>query len=175
MKSSLRLSGAVAGLLLLPAVLWADSPQPEIPFKLYRGYTIVVRGSIGSLDKLNFLIDTGAVPSVVDERVARKLKLVGKAERVTVFSQDVTVREVILPELQLGPVRAESLRVLVRALAFLEEGLGTRVDAMVGLDVLARSNFTIDFAAKKITFGTVDVSGLAIPFLAGLLICRRYA
>ena len=56
----------------------ADSPN-EVPFKLYRGYVIVVRGSIGGLKNLNFLVDTGAVPSVVDARIARKLHLRGQA------------------------------------------------------------------------------------------------
>ena len=45
----------------------------DVPFKLYRGYVIVIRGSIGGLTNLNFVVDTGAVPSVVDARIALKL------------------------------------------------------------------------------------------------------
>jgi hypothetical protein len=37
----------------------------EIPFKLAQGFGIVVQGGIGPLTNLNFLVDTGAVPSVL--------------------------------------------------------------------------------------------------------------
>jgi len=40
-------------------VFAADKPN-EVSLKLYRGYAIVVRGSVGNLKNLNFLIDTGA-------------------------------------------------------------------------------------------------------------------
>lgn len=35
----------------------------------------MTRGSIGPLNGLNLLIDTGTIPSVVDRSVARKLRL----------------------------------------------------------------------------------------------------
>lgn len=149
------------GSLRLAAVLLAGNlavadDQTQIPFKLYRGYTIVVQGSIGRLGKLNFLIDTGAVPSVVDERVARKLHLEGKTESLSVFSQNVQAQRVVLPEVRLGPVQAEALSVLVRDLAFIEEGIGVHVDAMVGLDVLGGKSFMIDYEAKELIFGGHD-------------------
>ena len=49
-----------------------DEPALHIPFALHRGFAIVVRGSIGTAKNLNFLIDTGVSPSVVDRRVARR-------------------------------------------------------------------------------------------------------
>jgi predicted aspartyl protease len=154
----------LASLLISQMLLAADGPV-EIPFKLYREYAIVVRGSIGGLDRLNFLIDTGAVPSVVDRRIAKKLKLSGSNQSISVFSQSVQAQEVVLPDLELGPIRAERLPVLVRDLAFIEEGMGVRVDAMIGLDVLARSSFSIDYQAKKIVFGAVDRSESDVAFL----------
>ena len=64
-------------LSLAPCVVFADDNPNEVPFKLCRGYAIVVRGSVGNLKNLNFLVDTGAVPSVLDERIAQKLHLTG--------------------------------------------------------------------------------------------------
>jgi hypothetical protein len=60
----------LASLLISQTLLAADG-LVEVPFKLYRGYVIVVKGSIAGLERLNFLIDTGAVPSVVDRRIAQ--------------------------------------------------------------------------------------------------------
>ena len=48
----------------------ADKPG-ELPFKLVQGFGIVVRGEIGSTKDMNFLLDTGAVPSVL----GRELRL----------------------------------------------------------------------------------------------------
>src|SRR5215469_1177095 len=112
----------------------AEGPT-EVCFELYRGYTIVAKGSMGRLQKLNFIIDTGAVPSVVDARVARRLGLKGTFDTVSVFSKDVRTEEVVVPTIELGPVHAESVRFLAQDLRFIENGLGLRIDAIIGFDV----------------------------------------
>jgi hypothetical protein len=38
----------------------------KVPIKVYWGYLVIVQGSIGNLQRLNFLVDTGAYPSVID-------------------------------------------------------------------------------------------------------------
>ncbi len=146
------------GLLVSCEAAWAGRERVEVPFRLYRGYAIIVTGSVGPLEKLNLLVDTGAVPSVIDRRIAKRLKLAGTVERLTVFSQDVQARRVVVPELRVGPVIATSVQVLVQDLAFIGQGLGTHVDAMIGFDVLGRSNFSIDYEAKKLVFGPVEPS-----------------
>jgi len=158
---------SLAAFLLVSEVLCAGESLAEVPFELYRGYTIVVKGSIGKLDRLNFLIDTGAVPSVVDQRTVKKLRLAGKAERVSVFTQSVPVQRVVLPELRLGPLQVPSLSVLVRDLSFIEDGVGVHIDALIGLDVLGRTSFSIDYQAKKISFGPVKPSGSAFALEFG--------
>jgi predicted aspartyl protease len=156
----------LAALLVSTPLLAKDEPR-QIPLKLYHGYTIVVQGSIGKLAKLNFLIDTGAVPSVIDERVARKLHLAGTAVSLSVFNQSVEARRVVVPELQLGPLRAETLPVLVRDLSFIEDGIGVRVDAMIGMDVLDKESFTIDYEAKQLIFGGHDAFESSAMLVAG--------
>ena len=47
--------------LIVPADGSAGGNRVEVPFKLYRDYAVVVDGSIGPLEKLHFLLDTGAV------------------------------------------------------------------------------------------------------------------
>src|SRR5438067_1349465 len=85
----------------------AASPV-EIPFRLYRDYLIVVQGTVEGPEKMNLLIDTGADPSVLDRRVARKLRLRGVSGRLGLLNHTVDVEQVVLPSLRLGPLRAES-------------------------------------------------------------------
>ena len=149
-------------LAALPAVarsLPAADPSAKLPFKLYGGYTIVARGSIAGLNHLNFIIDTGAVPSVVDRKVARKLGLQGQVEPLSLFSQTIETRRVTLPGLVLGPIDTGPLPVIVGDLASFESHLGVRVDGMIGLDVLARRDFVVDYDSGTIAFGTVPGNG----------------
>jgi len=157
----------LAACSLAPQVVLAADSTNEVPFKLYRGYAIVVRGSVGNLKNLNFLVDTGAVPSVLDRRIAQKLHLTGAVERLSVFTQKLETERVIAPDVSLGPLHADSLPAVVRDLSFAEEALGTRVDAMIGFDFLDQSAFTIDYQSMKITVGPIDSSLVAIPYQAG--------
>ena len=141
--------------------------RSEVSFKLYRGYAIVVRGSIGSMKNLNFLIDTGAVPSVLDRRIAERLHLGGTTEKLSVFTQELKTERVSAQNVDLGPFHADTLPAVVRDLSFAEEALGTRVDAIIGFDLLKRSAFTIDYQAKKITVGPIGPSLVVIPYHAG--------
>ena len=54
----------------------------------------------------------------------------------------------VLPDIRLGPLRAEAVTVGVSDLSFLRG-----VDAIIGLDVLSRSSFSIDYKARQLTFG----------------------
>lgn len=142
----------------------ASPGHHEIPFQKYHDYLIVVQGSLGDTQRLNFIIDTGTDRTVIDSRVAQKLHIVGVVGKLGVLNQVVEVQQAVLPSVQIGVVRVASLPVLIGDLAFLQKGLGIRIDAVIGLDVLSLSNFSIDYATKRIVFGTVPVSGSSVPF-----------
>jgi hypothetical protein len=155
--------------------LRTSGPNPKeavsrvaIPFKLYQDYLIVVQGSLGTLDRLNFLIDTGMSPTKVDPIVARKLGLTGAApHKLALFDRNLEVPQVVLPSLQLGPIRAESLPGVIVDLSCFEKILGSRIDAVVGFDVLSLSSFSIDYRTKKIVFGPIEPSASSVPFETG--------
>ena len=142
----------------------ASPGHHEIPFQKYRDYLIVVQGSLGDTQRLNFIIDTGTDRTVIDNRVAQKLHMVGVVGKLGVHNQVVEVQQAVLPSVQIGALRATFFPVLVRDLAFLQKGLGIRIDAVIGLDILSRSNFSIDYATKRIDFGAAPVSGSSAPF-----------
>jgi predicted aspartyl protease len=160
----------VAGWLLCCAVPSgrAAGARATLPVKLYGGYTVVVQGAIANIPNLNFIIDTGALPTVVDARIARKLGLSGNRQSLTVFSRQVGTERVVLPNVRIGPVRATGVQGLVADLSFAEKSLGLRIDAIVGLDVLGHEGFSIDYRARQILFGPSDAADWVAGFEIGL-------
>jgi predicted aspartyl protease len=124
-----------------------------VSFGLYHDYLIVVRGSAGPLKGLTFLIDTGASPTVLDPRVARKLHLQETPASIAVIGGRVQAGQATVPILSLGPVHRQDLPVLIEDLSFLEKNLPFRVDGVVGLDVLGQGAFLIDYESHRIQFG----------------------
>jgi predicted aspartyl protease len=131
-------------------------PAVTIPINLYWDYLVVVEGSIGDLHKLSFEVDTGAYPTIIDQRIARALGLPDLPARVNLSNKSVEVRRVILPSLDFGPIRVESLPVVTQDLSFFQKILGHRVDGIVGLDVLRKSSFAINYKKKEMVFGPTE-------------------
>jgi len=136
-----------------------------LPFRLNQEGLIVVDGSIRGADKLRFLIDTGAMRTVVDTRVTKKLGLAtsGGAVRLLAVNEIRRVEQVIVPELKVGPIQIGTLRAVAGDLVYLS-GSGTRIDAIIGLDVLRSSSFSVDYGARRMTFGPMAPSSQAVPF-----------
>ena len=155
------------GLLFICSAVWARSNAPVnvLPFKIYGQQLIVVQGSLGSLEKRNLIIDTGSYPSVIDRDIAQKLALSGHPEELDAVDRTVSSLAVTLPEIEVGPVHATNVRSLVQDLSEVSKRAGIRIDALVGLDVIAHSSFLIDYDAKKITFGPVEPLPSSVPFV----------
>jgi len=128
----------------------------DIPFRLYGDYAIVVRGSVGERHKLNFLIDTGSSSTVVADSLARKLRLARAPRKISVFDSTVVAEEAVVPSLRLGPLQVALLPVVVQDLSSLQEAFSVRIDAVVGIDVLSRSSFTVDYKGKKLIWGSLE-------------------
>ena len=136
----------------------------EIPIQLYRDYLVVVEGSIGNLEKLTFIIDTGAYPSIIDQRIATALGLRETDGKVALVNQSVRTKLATLPFVGVGPARVESVPVLVQDLSSIEKTLGRRIDAVVGLDVLGKNSFSIDYRTKRLRFGPVERTRSTVSF-----------
>jgi predicted aspartyl protease len=135
-----------------------------VPFDLYQGYFIVVRGSVGSLKNLNFFLDTGTSLPVLDSQVARKLHLQGEEPaNLVILGGKVQGKEAIVPSLGLGPVLRTNFSGITADLSFFERFLPVRIDAIVGLDVLGQSPFVIDYSAQVIRFGVAPTLAASVP------------
>jgi hypothetical protein len=142
----------------------SSSVQHVVPLKLYGQHLIVVQGSIGSFEKRNLVVDTGAYPSIIDRGLAKKLHLSGPGEQLDAVDHTLTRPAVLVPSVDVGPIHVTGLHSLVDDLSAVSERFGVRIDALIGLDVLGHSSFRIDYGARKIYFGPVDPLPSSVPF-----------
>lgn len=132
----------------------------EVPFELYQHHLIVTKGSIGRLNNVSLLIDTGTIPSVVDERIARKLRLKTESATLVAFGQQVSVQSAVLDGFRIGALQSGPVPVGVGDLSYLQ---GVRIDAIVGLDVLGRASLGIDYKTRRLSFGPVGREDSVAP------------
>jgi predicted aspartyl protease len=138
--------------------------QTVVPFRLIDGWAIVLEGTLAGKQHQQILIDTGAVPSAINIRVARRLGLSGPAQKLSLMNRAMQVEKVRVANVEVGTVAAEALDMVAMDLASIEQALGTRIDAVIGLDLLSRQNFSLDYRRKQLAFFGKASLGGPIPF-----------
>jgi len=86
---------------------------------------------------------------------------------LTLPNGKISAELVLLPKLELGPIRATSLPVLIQDLSYIQKALGVRIDALVGIGVRGQSISTVDYRARKMVFGEIDPMPFTVPFETG--------
>ena len=81
--------------------------------------------------------------------MADRLKLRGETESLQTLNGTIQTQSLVLPRIQIGPLHARSIRVVVQDLSFMERSLGISLGGIVGLDILSTSSFTIDYREEK--------------------------
>jgi hypothetical protein len=155
------LLAVVASALVSTTPLRSAEAIADVPFELYQHHLVVAKGAIGQLSNLNLLIDTGTIPSAVDQRIARKLHLQTEPAALVAFGQRVPVTGAILADgFRIGSLRTGPVPVHVSDLSYLD---GVQVDAIVGLDVLSRTSFSIDYQARALNLEPADREDAVVP------------
>jgi predicted aspartyl protease len=123
-----------------------------VPFELASDFLVVVEGQVGNVRGLKFIVDTGATRSVIDRKVAARFELKRHAGRIMNFDRYIPIEWAEVPELRMGPLRAEGIPVMVVNLAEYSE-FARSVDGIIGLDLLSKSEkFVIDYSEKRLYF-----------------------
>lgn len=149
----------------------ADSATQSkaVPFKLYRGHLIVVKCSIGGLQEkdLTAIVDTGASETVLDIAIVRRLSLEARFDSATFIVHQAKVWAVTVPELRLGPLKAERLEAIATDLSALTSELGISPQVLIGMDMLRRTNFVIDYEARRLTFDSAPTMPHSASLVSG--------
>jgi len=128
-----------------------------LPFKMSGGFLIVVEGRIGTLSKLSFILDTGVTRSIVDRKIADKLRLVRHPSQVFEFDRVIGTELATFPDVQFGSIQVANVSMLIADLAHFST-FTSHVDALIGSDFLSLTSFTIDYEKKKVQFGSLQRS-----------------
>lgn len=164
-------------LLILLSCGCCHATDQAIRFELRQGYLIVTQCTVGDLP-LKAIIDTGANQTVLDSRVAHRLSLRSSTDSATFIVREVQVRSVLAPSVSLGPLQSGPMNVISADLSAFAAQAETPIDVIIGMDLLGRSDFLIDYGARQLRFGPVPAlkhrsqlelrQGLATVSLAGL-------
>lgn len=151
------------GQLKISSAYANDRGPLSVDFELYRDYLIVLHPTVGTLRGLNFLLDTGATPTVLDTQLAAKLRLNSVTTQIAVLQGTIQGWSATLPSLQVGPVAKQMLPVVVEDLTSIQKVLPVHLDGILGLDVLGQVTFTIDYEARVIRFGIAADLPVRVP------------
>lgn len=128
-------------------------------FELRSTFLVVVDGQIGDLEGLKFILDTGASYTVIDRKVADRLRLARRPGKITNFDREASVEWADLPQLRIGPLQADGVPVMVARLADYSD-FTQGVDGIIGLDLLARSQrLMIDYERQSLSWDFADGLG----------------
>lgn len=134
-----------------------------IPLRIYRNFLVVAEGQFAGVPEMqNFVLDTGTAPSVVNARTATELGLATRPSMNTTVGKIVPAQAATIREIRLGPVLSVSLPVRVEDLSRLEREIGIPIAGIIGLDVLSKSSFRLDYDKREIEFGG-GISHQGIP------------
>ena len=145
---------ALVALELSSMIGTAQEKRDEVPFKMYAGYLVVVEGQVGS-QKLRFLLDTGATHSVLDRKLAAGIGQLRRSGQILNLDKNVPAEWVDVPDVQLGPLHTTHFAMTVGDLSYFRS-FATHIDAVIGLDMLRLTSFSIDYGARKVFFGPME-------------------
>lgn len=152
-----------------PGHLDRTIPQDSIPVHILGGFLVLAEGQFGgSLQHQNFILDTGTSPSILNAPVARQLGLILSPAKISAIGRESEVAAVMVPHLQLGPLQARAATFLVADLSDVERTWNVPIAGILGLDILGKISFRLDYERQLLEFGQVSGRGIPIGLSAGL-------
>src|SRR5262249_46201597 len=114
-----------------------------IPFELREGCQIFVIGRGDNGRPLRMMVELGRTRTIVDTRVASQVFGNDQLKSIVAASGMTQTRSGMMNVFEFGPVHLKEIGVLVTDMASFP-GAPTDTDVILGLDILTRTNLTID-------------------------------
>jgi predicted aspartyl protease len=137
--------------------------RTSVPVRIYGGFLVVAEGQIGSkFPRQNFILDTGTSPSILNARIAHELGLTLAPARLAAIGQESQIHSATIPRLELGALRVNSAQFLVADLSEVERTWKVPIAGILGLDILGRVSFRLDYENQLLEFGDVAPDGIPV-------------
>lgn len=137
--------------------------RTSVPVRIYGGFLVIAEGQIGSkFPGQNFILDTGTSPSILNTRIALELGLRLAPARLAAIGQESQIRSATIPRLELGALRVNSAQFLVADLSEVERTWKVPIAGILGLDILGRVSFRLDYENQLLEFGDVSPDGIPV-------------
>jgi aspartyl protease len=135
-----------------PVIAHSQTPETEqVHCIVVKGSLVQFTGSIGGLHGLKFILDTGAVRSMVDKQMAARLGTHLRTRRLFDYNRYIKVSEGDFTDVKFGPVSVASAPLLVTDLSQISS-FANGADAIIGADLLSRTALTIDYDRQLLIF-----------------------
>jgi predicted aspartyl protease len=139
--------------------------QDALPFRLFRGYLVLVPCSVAGHSNLTAVVDTGTTETVLSLDLARQLSLPTRPDSATSLNAEAAASAVSIPDLQVGSLKFKQLDGIAMDLSQIAAQLGIRPDLILGMDALASQSFTIDYLSRVVRFGPAPSFANTAPLL----------
>jgi predicted aspartyl protease len=137
--------------------------RTSVPVRIYGGFLVVAEGQIGSkFPRQNFILDTGTSPSILNARIAHELGLTLAPARLAAIGQESQIHSATIPRLELGALRVNSAQFLLADLSEVERTWKVPIAGILGLDILGRVSFRLDYENQLLEFGDVAPDGIPV-------------
>lgn len=167
---------ALAGLVGVAAACGPQAPREvpaqelaetsEVPLVRVAGSPLnpFVRAEVNGKPGL-FLVDTGATVTCLDSRFADGLGLRQRGIAPERIRTNVTgeIKTARVGGMRLGRHHFNAFTAAVLRLGHLEEGLGHKVDGVIGMNVLRGARFGFSPSPPRFTFGHPGLAAAAVP------------
>lgn len=136
-----------------------------IQLKMYRNFLMVAEGQFGGVPEVqNFVLDTGTAPSIINIKIVNRLGLATSLSTIMAVGKTIPAQAAIIPDIELGPIHAVNVPVRAEDLSRLEREWGIPIAGIIGLDVLSKSNFRLDYDKGEVEFGQMSHEGVPVHF-----------
>lgn len=127
-----------------------DEDESRYPYKKINGH-IVVQVLLNDKHKAHLLFDTGASVTLLSPGIARELQLEkqGTVNLNTIAKQDIEAKLYSLQSITFGPIFKQDIPV---AIARMPDLNSSRIDGILGMDLLKDHSFKIDRSEQEIVF-----------------------
>lgn len=171
----------VIALFLLGSKIALRAQVAQIPFE-FQGTHLYIKVQTKQSDSLRFVFDTGCTGATIDSAIAERAGI-GKENRRTVSvagsggAQSYTMA--LHQSLKLKKIEIKDINLVLANMASLSAVIGSRVDGVVGYEILNQYVTQIDFDSKKLllynqikSVDTTGYTGIPFEFSKNILIPR---